>query len=65
MKSKEVVCMAFFITDDCISCCVCEASCPTNAISAGDGKFVIDADSCIDCGLCVSTCPVDAIKPPE
>ena len=57
--------MAYFITEDCISCGACEADCPTNAISEGDGKFVIDAASCIDCAACVDSCPVDAIKPPQ
>ena len=65
MKSKEVMYMAYFITEDCISCGACEADCPTNAISEGDGKFVIDAAGCIDCGACVDSCPVDAIKPPQ
>jgi len=57
--------MAYFITEDCISCGACEADCPTNAISEGDGKFAIDAAGCIDCGACVDSCPVDAIKPPQ
>jgi ferredoxin len=57
--------MAHTITDECISCGACEATCPTEAISAGDDKYVIDAEKCIDCGECVSVCPVDAILPPE
>ena len=36
----------------------CEAGCPVNAISEGDGKYVIDADTCIDCGACADACPV-------
>ena len=42
--------MAYKISDECISCGACEAGCPVNAISEGDGKYVIDADTCIDCG---------------
>jgi len=53
--------MAYQISDDCISCGSCEAECPVNAISAGDGKYVIDADACLDCGACAATCPTDAI----
>ena len=35
--------MAYVISDDeCISCGACEAECPVSAISAGDGKYVID-----------------------
>jgi len=52
--------MAYFITDDCISCGACAAECPTEAISEGDSKYVIDADLCIDCGSCAAVCPVEA-----
>ncbi len=54
--------MAYSITDDCISCGACEPECPVSAITAGDGKYVIDADACIDCGVCAGSCPTDAIK---
>ena len=47
---------------ECISCGTCEGECPVSCISAGDGKYVIDADACIDCGSCASVCPVEAIK---
>ena len=52
--------MAFKITDECIRCGACAAECPVNAISEGDGKYVIDADTCISCGACAGTCPVGA-----
>lgn len=52
--------MAYHITDDCISCGACADACPVNAISEGDGKYVIDADLCADCGACADTCPVGA-----
>ena len=52
--------MAYKITDDCISCGACVSDCPVEAISEGDGKFVIDADKCIDCGGCAESCPVGA-----
>ncbi len=41
----------------------CEAECPTEAITAGDDKYVIDPDKCIDCGSCADVCPVDAPQP--
>ncbi len=53
--------MAHKITDECISCGACEATCPVGAISEGDGKYVIDADACIDCGACADGCPMGAI----
>jgi len=52
--------MAYIISDECISCGVCEAECPVSAISEGDGKFVIDASTCTDCGACADVCPVAA-----
>ena len=55
--------MAYVINDECISCGICEASCPTEAISAGDDKYVIDPEKCIDCGVCQADCPVDAPQP--
>lgn len=54
--------MAYIITDECISCGACESECPVEAISEGDGKYVINADLCIDCGSCADTCPNDAIE---
>ena len=29
--------MAYIINDECLNCGSCEAECPVNAISAGDG----------------------------
>lgn len=57
---KEVYSLAYFITDDCISCGACEAECPVSCISAGDDKYIIDEDECIECGTCADVCPVDA-----
>ena len=54
--------MAYVITDDCMACGACAEGCPVEAISEGDGKFVIDADKCMDCGACADTCPAEAIK---
>ena len=59
---REVMIMAYKISDDCISCGACQAECPTGAISEGDDKYVIDAETCIDCGSCESVCPVEAPK---
>ncbi|MGN1333636.1 MAG: DUF362 domain-containing protein [Anaerovoracaceae bacterium] len=52
--------MAYKITDACIACGACAAECPVEAISEGDGIYVVDADACIDCGSCADACPVDA-----
>ena len=53
--------MAFKITDACVNCGTCAENCPVEAISEGDGIYVIDADVCVDCGTCVDNCPVEAI----
>ena len=52
--------MAYKINDDCIACGACEAECPTECISAGDGKYEINAEQCIGCGSCAGVCPVGA-----
>jgi ferredoxin len=54
--------MAHVISDECLACGTCAGVCPTEAISEGDGKFVIDPNVCIDCGTCVDECPVNAIS---
>ena len=60
---KEVLFMAYQISDDCIACGACASGCPVEAIAEGDGKFVIDADTCIECGACNGVCPVGAPQP--
>ena len=57
---REVKQMAYKISEDCISCGVCAGNCPVNAISEGEGIYVVDADTCIDCGACAGNCPVGA-----
>lgn len=51
------------INDECIACGTCVEVCPSEAIKAGENKYIID-DNCTDCGTCVEACPVDAIKAP-
>ena len=52
--------MAYKISDACVQCGACAASCPVSCISQGDAKYVIDKDKCIECGTCASVCPVGA-----
>ena len=57
--------MAYVINSSCIGCGACTAECPVDAISEGDGVYVIDPNKCIDCGACCGVCPVDAPQPEE
>ena len=61
LEYKEDLIMAYVITDDCVMCGTCADACPVEAISEGDGKYVIDADVCAECGTCVAECPTEAI----
>ena len=61
LEYKEDLIMAYVITDDCVMCGTCADACPVEAISEGDGKYVIDADVCAECGTCVAECPNEAI----
>lgn len=49
------------ITDECIQCGGCEHVCPTQAISAGADKYVVDKGKCVFCQACIAMCPVSAI----
>ena len=53
--------MAYKITEECISCGACAATCPCEAVSAGGERYVIAADKCGGCGSCAAGCPVEAI----
>lgn len=53
--------MAHKITDKCVACGTCAASCPVGCITEGD-IYKIDPSQCVDCGTCASACPVGAIE---
>jgi ferredoxin len=55
--------MSYAISDECISCGACQSECPTEAISEGSDKYVIDPGKCTECGACDDVCPVGAAKP--
>ena len=59
---RRIGIMAYVINDDCANCGSCAAVCPAEAISEGDGKYVIDPDVCLDCGTCEAECPTGAIS---
>ena len=49
------------ITDVCIGCGTCQASCPQDCIVAGE-PFRIEAEHCLHCGACVENCPAGAVE---
>ena len=61
--------MAYYITEDCISCSACEPECPNQAIKEGESLFVVNPDRCTECvgsyksSRCAEVCPVDACHP--
>lgn len=55
--------MAYVISEKCTKCGNCISVCPSEAITEGSERCVIDSDKCVDCGLCAGECPVSAIAP--
>lgn len=47
----------------CISCGICEKTCPFDAIHVINGLAVIDYGKCKNCKLCAKKCPTGAIFP--
>ncbi|MBQ3221034.1 MAG: 4Fe-4S binding protein [Clostridia bacterium] len=54
--------MAHKISDACVACGACAASCPVDAIALGDNGIYVIGDACVDCGACEGECPVGAIS---
>jgi [FeFe] hydrogenase (group B1/B3) len=54
---------ALYVTDNCRKCLAhpCTNVCPTNAISIGKNRSIIDQEKCIKCGRCKGACPYSAI----
>jgi ferredoxin len=63
--------MAYYITDECISCGACEPECPNKAIREEETIYVVDADKCTECvghfasPKCAEVCPVDMCCVPD
>jgi ferredoxin len=61
--------MATMITDDCISCGMCVAECPNDAIREGPERYEIAPDRCTECvgfhgrEACQDVCPVECCLP--
>ena len=55
--------MAYNITEECIACGTCAATCPVEAIKEGNPIYAI-TEECIECGACATVCPVGATLAP-
>ncbi len=61
--------MATRITDQCISCGLCEPECPNEAIHEAGAIYVIDPSRCTECvgfhavEQCAAVCPVAVCVP--
>lgn len=65
LRATGSVGVSTFITEDCINCGACEPECPNDAISEGEGIYVIDPQLCTECVgffgylACQAVCPVE------
>lgn len=57
----EITVKGFEITDECIACGTCQASCPQQIPVFVEDKFEIPQEHCLHCGLCYENCPNSAI----
>jgi ferredoxin len=59
--------MSVQISTNCITCGACLWECPTEAISPGDPRPIVDKNSCTECygffgeSQCIVVCPANAI----
>ena len=51
----------FVVTDECISCGLCQEICPCGAITISQGMPVWSKKKCVRCMGCLHRCPVGAI----
>ncbi len=61
----EIIPKGFEITDDCVSCGTCYASCPQRIPFLGENHYEIPQENCLHCGMCYENCPNEAIVKKE
>lgn len=60
-QSKKVEIRYF--RERCIGCGACERVCRRNAVSAVNGKMILNREKCSGCGECAEVCMQNAIEP--
>jgi Na+-translocating ferredoxin:NAD+ oxidoreductase subunit B len=66
-KTPHLIARSNFIAvidaNNCTGCQLCSTErCPTQAITAINGKSVVLSERCIGCGVCAASCPTESIK---
>ncbi len=52
----------FWVSDQCVSCGLCERVCPVVAITMRDGRPTWNTSHCAHCMACIHSCPKEAIE---
>lgn len=60
LLSKISLFKLYIDKDECLSCGMCERSCPSGCIDSAEQE--IENETCVKCFKCVGKCPKDAIK---
>lgn len=61
----KIIPKGFGITDECVICGTCYASCPQRIPFFGDNHYEIPQENCLHCGMCYENCPNAAIAKNE
>lgn len=58
---RSITAKPFTVSDECVSCGLCEKLCPTNTVRLEEGRPVW-GEGCTHCMSCIARCPREAIE---